>query len=127
MVLGIGIDLVDVERFREKLTDELIEELFLPSETDYCRSQIRYWENFAARFAAKEAAFKALGHGLSSGLRFREVEVQRDMKTGAVFLNLHGSALRAMRQNGVSRLLVSLSHTRKSAIAMVIAEGPEKV
>ncbi len=127
MVVGIGIDLVDMERFREKLNQELIEEIYLPSETDYCRSQIRYWENFAARFAAKEAAFKALGHGLSSGLRFREVEVKRDPKTGAVFLDLHGLALKTMQQNGITKLLVSLSHTRKSAIALVIAEGPEKV
>lgn len=127
MVVGIGIDLVDIERFREKLNKELIQEIYLPSETDYCRSQVRYWENFAARFAAKEAAFKALGHGLASGLRFRDVEVDRDPGTGAVFLRLHGLALETMQQNGISRLLVSLSHTRKSAIAMVIAEGPEKV
>lgn len=127
MVAGIGIDLVDVERFREKLTDELVAEVFLPGETEYCMSQVRHWENFAARFAAKEAVFKALGRGLSSGLRFKEVETVRDPETGAVSIEVHGNTREAMAGEGITRLLVSMSHTRKSAIAMVIAERPEKV
>jgi len=122
MVKGIGIDLVEVQQFRAKLTDELVNELFTESEIEYCRSQVRYWENFAARFAAKEATFKALGKGLSAGLRFKDVEVVKNMETGAVSIKLHRSALRAMEENSVSALSVSLSHTRQSAIAVVIAE-----
>lgn len=126
MVKGIGIDIVDVQEFRNKLTDELVTELFSNEEVHYCRSQVRYWENFAARFAAKEAAFKALGMGLSSGLRFRDVEVVRNPR-GSVSLLLHGRALEAVEEKGIESLHVSLSHTRRSAIAVVIAEAPQTV
>jgi len=123
MTAGIGIDITDVREFRERLSEELIQELFLQEEISYCMSQVRYWENFAARFAAKEAAFKALGHGLSSGLRFLDVEVVKMSEKGAVSLKLHGAALEVMREKGITRMLVSLSHTRLSAIAVVIAEA----
>lgn len=122
-IKGLGIDLVDMETFRAKLTPELIEEVFLPEEVAYCCTQTRSWENYAARFAAKEAAFKALGRGLAQGLRFRQVEVVRDPNTGAVSLKLTGRALEVMEEAGVKELPVSLSHTRKAAIAIVIAHG----
>ncbi|HOP27808.1 MAG TPA: holo-ACP synthase [Candidatus Sabulitectum sp.] len=122
-IKGVGIDLVDIETFRAKLTPELIDEVFLPEEKAYCSSQTRSWENYAARFAAKEAVFKALGHGLAQGLRFRQVEVVRDTSTGAVSLRLSGRALEVMKEAGVKELPLSLSHTRKAAIAIVIAQG----
>ena len=127
MVVGIGIDLVDVDRLREKLSDELVSELFLEGEIEYCRSQVRYWENFAGRLAAKEAAFKALGSGLSSGLRFRDVEIVRNSETGSVSLLLHGKALETMEKKGIACMPVSISHTAKFAIALVIAEAPKTV
>lgn len=127
MIIGVGIDLADVKEFREKLCDDLISELFLTEEIEYCRSQVRYWENFAGRFAAKEAMFKALGKGLSSGLRFRDVELIRCADTGAVSIKLHGEALLEAEKLGVLKLSVSISHTRESAIAIVIAEGSETV
>ncbi|MCD4707548.1 MAG: holo-ACP synthase [Candidatus Sabulitectum sp.] len=123
MVIGIGIDTVDVLSFRRRLDDRLIEELFLPAETEYCRTQVRYWENFAARFAAKEATFKALGSGLSSGLRFRDVEIVRRMETGSISLKLYGKALMIQNERKIDKILVSVSHTEKNAIAIVIAEG----
>ena len=123
MVIGIGIDSVDVVLFRSRLSDGLVEELFLPDEIQYCKSQVRYWENFAARFAAKEAAFKALGAGLSSGLRFRDIEIVKFHDTGSVSLKLHGKALMVKKEKKIDSILVSLSHTRKNAVAIVIAEG----
>ena len=123
LIIGIGIDSVDVLLFKNRLSDELIEELFLPDEIQYCRSQVRYWENFAARFAAKEAAFKALGAGLSSGLRFRDVEIVKLEETGSVSLKLHGRALSIQKEKRINSILVSLSHTKKNAVAIVIAEG----
>lgn len=123
LVIGIGIDIVDVVFFRKRLNDQLVEELFLSAEIDYCRSQVRYWENFAARFAAKEATFKALGSGLSSGLRFRDVEIVRCMETGSISLKLHDKALMIQNERKIDRILVSVSHTEMNAIAIVIAEG----
>ncbi len=123
LVIGIGIDTVDVVSFRKRLDDPLTEELFLPMEIEYCRSQVRYWENFAARFAAKEAVFKALGAGLSSGLRFRDVEIVKNTETGGISIRLHGKALAVQIERRIERILVSLSHTRINAVALVIAEG----
>jgi len=123
VVLGIGIDTVDVVSFRNRLADRLISELFLPAEVEYCRSQARPWENFAARFAAKEAVFKAIGRGLSSGIRFLDVEIVRNRETGAVSLKLHGKALFFQQSLGVKRLHVSISHTKNNAVAIVVAEG----
>ena len=123
MIVGIGIDTVDVISFRDRLCDSLIEELFLPAEIEYCKSQVRYWENFAARFAAKEAVFKALGSGLSSGLRFKDVEIVKSLASGSVSLKLHGKALTIQSKKNVVSLHVSISHTRNNAVAIVIAEG----
>jgi len=121
MIVGIGIDLVDVGVFRDRLCEELIEELFLPGEIAYARTQARSWENFAARLAAKEAAFKALGAGLSQGLRWRDVEVVREA-SGAVSLELHGAARALADEKNVTGCKVSLSHTRFQAMALVVME-----
>ncbi len=122
MIAGIGIDTVDVVSFRERLNENLVNELFLAAEINYCKSQVRYWENFAARFAAKEATFKAMGSGLSSGLRFKDVEIVKCYDSGSISLSLHGDALILQKEMNISKLLVSVSHTKLNAIAIVIAE-----
>lgn len=126
-VKGIGIDLVELDDFRKRLSDELIQQLFLPGETAYCRSQVRYWENFAARFAAKEALFKALGAGLSHGLRFTDVEVIRNPESGAVSLSLTGRARVISIEKGIDELSLSISHTRRYAVAVVLAQQLREV
>ncbi len=125
MIIGVGIDIVDIDVFRKRLTDELAEELFLPSEREYANSRARSCESLAARLAAKEAAFKALGQGLSQGLSWKDVEVRRDESTGSVWLDLHGRAERLAEEKGVGTSCLSLSHSRKNAIAVVIMEGSE--
>ncbi len=122
MIVGIGIDIVDLEGFRRRLSDELIAELFLPGEIEYAGSQHRSWENYAARFAAKEAAFKALGAGLAQGLRWHDVEVCRE-ESGAVHLLLSGKAGDIAEQKGVTDSFVSLSHSRHNTIATVVLTG----
>ena len=122
MIIGTGIDIVDVSTFRRRLSEELVAELFLPDEVTYCRTQARSWENFAARFAAKEAAFKALGAGLEQGLRWHQVEVVRD-PAGPVALRLHGLAAELAAGQGVTACHLSLSHSSENAIAMVIMEA----
>jgi holo-[acyl-carrier protein] synthase len=125
LIIGVGVDIVDIDGFREKLTPELVDELFLPSEKSYASSQARSWENYAVRMAAKEAAFKALGAGLSQGMRWRDVEVVRNESTGSVSLRLHGRAGELAEEKSVSAGHLSMSHSRRSAIAVVILEGPE--
>jgi len=123
LIIGVGIDIVDVDDFRKRLNDELIDEVFLSGEVEYAVTQARPWENYAARFAAKEATFKALGQGLSRGLRWKDVEVLRNMESGSITLVLRGRALEQAESLGMTSAFLSVSHSRTSAIAVVIIEG----
>src|SRR5688572_18825476 len=107
MVTGIGIDLVEIERF-ERAKPGLLKRLFTPAETRYCARQSRPAQHYAARFAAKEAALKAIGTGLTARMRWRDVEVLRD-KTGQVSLKVSGEIRR--KAPGVTWHL-SMSHSR---------------
>jgi len=122
MIIGTGIDIVDLDVFRGRLSDELIAEVFLPAEAEYAATQVRSWENLGGRLAAKEAAFKALGAGLSQGLRWRDVEVCRE-ESGAISLKLHGKAAELATSKGVTRCHVSLSHSSTAAMAAVVMEN----
>ena len=122
LIIGVGIDIVDLDDFRARLSDALVDELFLPGEVEHASSRARPWESYGARFAAKEAAFKALGAGLADGLRFRDVEVVR-RPSGEVGIRLSGRALAVASEKGVASNRVSLAHSGKSAVAVVIMEG----
>jgi holo-[acyl-carrier protein] synthase len=121
-IIGVGIDIVEVDVFRSRLDSGMIDDLFLPGEREYCSSRARPWESYAARFAAKEAVFKALGAGLSQGMGWKTVEVVRE-ESGAVGVRLMGAALDRARSIGVRLVSLSISHTRNSAIAIATASG----
>ena len=116
---GLGVDLIEVERIERALErrPSLRERLFTEGELEACASRARPGRHLAARFAAKEAALKALGIG---GLRMREVEVAGGVDRPPR-LDLHGSVAVEAERQGV-RLEVSLSHSRELATAIVIAE-----
>jgi len=122
LIIGVGIDLVDLDEFRDRLSDTVIRELFLPEEIEYSSSRARPWESYAVRFAAKEAAFKALGAGRAQGLAWKDIEVVRDAN-GVVGLRLTGSAGALADKRGVTGSLVSLTHTRRTAAAVVVLES----
>ena len=126
-VITHGVDLVDVSRIRrsiEQHADRFVERCFTQAEADYCRSARppRDVERFAARFAAKEAALKALGTGWTDGIAWTDVEVVL-APSGAPSIRLSGKALEVAGSLGVAELLVSLSHTPTHAMASVIAVG----
>jgi holo-[acyl-carrier protein] synthase len=125
MVRGIGVDLVEVARIKESLDkhgDRFAARIFTDHEVAYCRGHHAPEIHFAARFAAKEAAFKVLGTGWGAGVRWRDVEVLRDPR-GAPLLSLAGAARDRALALGIDRLFVSLTHTRSHAVATVVAEG----
>ncbi len=123
-VLGLGTDLVEVERFRLAVSrrSSLTDRLFSDDEREYASSQHDPVKSLAARFAAKEAVMKALGVGLGS-FALRDVEVVRDADTGVPTLALHGRADALARAQGVTGWMISLTHTDATAMAVAIATG----
>jgi holo-[acyl-carrier protein] synthase len=126
-IIGHGIDLVEVERIERMLAEHggrMLDRLFTKTEQEECAGDARSASRFAARFAAKEAGLKALGTGLSGGIQWTDVSVANDAH-GAPNLLLAGKALEVASGLGITRCVVSLSHTRTHAIASVIACGEE--
>lgn len=121
-IIGVGIDIVDIDVFRNRLDDGMVNELFLPGEIEYCSARARPWESYAARFAAKEASFKALGVGLSHGLRWKDVEIIKEI-SGAVSVQLSGKALEHAGKKKVKQVHLSISHSGENAIAVVTMES----
>ena len=119
-VIGIGIDIEEVARVFA--TPRGLTRVFTPQEIAYCQPKRRCFEHLAARFAAKEALFKALGTGLSGKLRWTDVEV-RNEPSGKPSITLCGAARELADEMGVHAIFVSLSHTRQYAIAQVVLQS----
>lgn len=120
-VVGVGIDLVDVDRFRRSLqrTPSMIERMFTEGERTYALAVDDPSERFAVRFAAKEAVMKAMGVGLGA-FGFHDVEVLR-AESGCPSLGVYGSADALARERSIGGWQISLTHTATSAGAVVIA------
>jgi holo-[acyl-carrier protein] synthase len=123
-IVGLGTDLVEIDRFRRALARRasLPERLFSDEERAYALGQHDPAPSLAVRFAAKEAVMKALGVGLG-GFALRDVEVVRDDDAGTPALALRGRAEQLARDRGVTSWLVSLTHTDVTAMAVAIATG----
>ncbi len=122
-MIGIGTDLVDLDRFREVLlrTPTIVDRLFTSGEQRYAQTKADPTERFGVRFAAKEAAMKALGLGLGA-VRFCDIEVVR-AESGVPSLVLHGQAAEIAFSFGVNRWLLTLSHTDHVAQAFAVSLG----
>lgn len=123
MIAGLGIDLIEVERVAANITREagFRELVFSKREIDYCEGKTNKFEHYAARFAAKEAFFKAIGTGWTTGTAFSEVEITND-DGGKPEISLLGETKIALDSLGIFKILVSLSHLRSIASAVVIIE-----
>ncbi len=118
-MLRVGVDLMDVERISrslERYGDRFYARFFTENECAQCMGRP---ERLAARFAAKEAAAKALGTGIGD-VGWKEIEVDCDHR-GRPILRLHGEAARLAEQLGLTTWEISLSHTHEQAIAFVVA------
>jgi holo-[acyl-carrier protein] synthase len=125
MIIGIGVDIVEIRRLRQTLqrqAERFLKRVFTAAEQEYCRAHRDPVPHFAARFAAKEAAFKALGTGWAKGVSWLDVEVQR-CAGEAPMLILRGHAEEHGRKLGVRKAHLSLSHSDEAAIAMVLLEN----
>jgi holo-[acyl-carrier protein] synthase len=125
MIIGIGVDIVEIRRLRQTLerqADRFLKRVFTTAEQEYCRAHRDPIPHFAARFAAKEAAFKALGTGWAKGVSWLDVEVHR-CAGEAPTLTLHGHAGEHGLKLGLRKTHLSLSHSDQAAIAVVVLEN----
>lgn len=120
-MIGIGVDLCEVDRMRAALarTPTLRGRLFTEGERAYCDLRHDPTERYAARFAAKEAVLKAMGLGVGS-CPWHDIEVVR-AEGGAPSVRLHGTAKALADERGISRWLLTISHTRQTAEAIAVA------
>lgn len=125
MIVGTGIDIAEVPRIRqsvERFGARFVQRIFTAEEIRYCDSKANRYERYAARFAAKEAAMKALGTGWNHGVRWRDCEVVR-MPGGRPTMTFHGKAGEFAVKLGVKNVALSITHTAEQAMAQVILES----
>lgn len=124
MIIGSGIDLVEIRRIQqsfERYGKRFLDRVFTAAEQAYCMRKRKAAESLAARFAAKEAGAKALGTGISRGVNWLEIEVSRE-QGGRPTLRFHGRAAQIAEHLGVAHTALSLTHTAELAMASVLLE-----
>jgi len=125
MILGTGIDIIEVERIRlsyERFGERFLNRILKPAEIAYCLGHRRPAPFLAARFAAKEAISKAFGTGIGQHLGWQDLEVARKA-SGEPYVVLHGQAVRLLQDRAGRIVHLSLSHTEQHAAAMAILES----
>jgi holo-[acyl-carrier protein] synthase len=124
MILGIGVDLVDVRRVEAiiyRWQQRFLKRIFTDVEIKYCNNKKNPAQRFATRFAAKEAMIKALYPKGQEGINYRDIEIGQ--KKSRPVINLYGRVKEAAKEMGVTRTHVMLSHDGNYGIANVILEG----
>ena len=125
MILGLGIDIIEVARIDgsySRFGERFLERILLPGEIQYCLSHRAPGPFLAARFAAKEAVSKAFGTGIGAQLGWQDIEVAH-RPSGEPYVIFHDKGLKLMAERRAARLLISLSHTQGYAAAMAVLEG----
>lgn len=125
MILGIGIDIIEVARIgasHEKFGERFLNRILHPAEIAYCLSHKVPAPFLAARFAAKEAISKAFGTGIGAQLGWKDMEIAR-RDSGEPYVILHGPGEDLLKARGGRIVLVSLSHTQEHATAVAILES----
>ncbi len=126
--LGTGVDLVENERIEEMVQRwgaHFLDRVFSPDEQAYCQEKAVPSRHLAGRFAVKEAVSKAFRTGIGPRFGWLDLEVARNSESGAPSVKLHGKAAEYADQLGVTRVMISLSHTRHHAVASAVLLGVE--
>lgn len=123
MVKGTGVDIIDIPRIKKIVESDtgFIKKVFSITEIEYCESKYRKEIHFAARFAAKEAFFKALGTGWRDGMKWTDISVVND-ELGKPEIQLEGKTLEKFKKNDFNGAHLSLSHTKEYAVAFVVID-----
>lgn len=124
MIVGMGLDISEIDRIEAVISrygTSFLERIYTPREVRYCEGHKNKFERYAARFAAKEAAMKALGTGWRFGVRWRDIEVA-NAPSGKPTLNLAGVSREIADRLGVKNIGLSITHSGNLALAQVIFE-----
>jgi holo-[acyl-carrier protein] synthase len=125
VIVGLGVDMEEISRLGEAISRHgrrFLERVFTAAEIAYCERHRDSVERYAGRFAAKEAAMKALGTGWSKGVRWVDIEVTRRPGSRPTII-LHGAARERAERMGMRQVSLSITHTGNLAFAEVIFEG----
>ena len=125
VIVGLGVDIAEIDRIQaaiERHGAPILERLFTPKEIAYCESHRNKFERYAGRFAAKEAAMKALGTGWRAGVRWRDIEVT-NLPSGKPTLRFEGATRQIADRLGVKQIALSITHSGNLAFAQVIFEN----
>lgn len=125
MIVGLGLDIAEIDRIEAAIARHgapFVERLYTPREVSYCEKHKNKFERYAGRFAAKEAAMKALGTGWRQGVRWRDIEVVRE-PSGKPTLLLEGVAREFADRMGVKNISLTITHSGNFALAQVIFES----
>jgi holo-[acyl-carrier protein] synthase len=123
MIYGTGTDIIEIARIQTVMERDIgfREKIFTPGEIAYCETKKHKYENYAARFSAKEAFMKAIGTGWRFGIRFADIDVYHD-EYGKPLIRLSGKAEELALRERISKIHVSLSHVKETATAIVVVE-----
>src|ERR1700730_7841107 len=125
VIIGLGLDIAEIDRIQAAIArhgEPILERLYTPREVAYCERHKNKFERYAARFAAKEAAMKALGTGWRQGVRWRDIEVA-NAPGGKPALELAGVARELADRLGVKTISLSITHSGNLALAQVVFEN----
>jgi len=128
MIVGTGIDIVEIDRFKKakrKWGKNFLGKIFTKNEIDYSKKRRFQEQHLAARFAAKEAVLKAFGDKLTSVNNWQDIEVLND-KSGRPYIRFHGSAKRLKMKEKINSVVLSMAHCRAHAVANAILIRGEK-
>lgn len=124
MIVGLGVDLIEVERVKRahlKHGKRFLERLFSPAEAAYCLKKTDPYPSLAGRFAAKEAAIKAFGHGFGGRWKWTHIEVVRE-PSGKPTLRFSGILEELRRERAVTNVQLTIAHSKRDATATVLLE-----
>ncbi len=124
MIFGTGIDIIEVGRIKKSIqrySDRFEQKVFTQKEIDYCHSQADPAKHFAARFSVKEAVFKCFGTGITGGVLWKDIEVDKQ-ESGQPVLKLYGKGKQLFDQLNLKSIHISITHDKNYAVAHAIAE-----
>jgi len=127
MVLGLGIDIIEIARVKKSIDsygDKFLEKVYTEGEINYCNSKFNKYQHYAARFAAKEAVYKALASGWKEGLRWKDIEIQNDT-SGMPSIKPSGKLKSFLSDDTQLRISISHSDNYVTSVAIIFKNNSE--